>query len=182
MFVLGTITIVAGIAVPGLLNGLDELRARGAARYISTRLQQIRMEAVMRSASAAFRVSSEDGEFAYAAYVDGNRDGVRTLDIQRGLDRQIQAAERLPQQFSGVDFGTLPDLPSIDAATAPPGADPIRLGAGNMAVFTPHGTATPGTLYIRRRGTSQFAVRIFGETGKTRVFRFDAGSHTWKPS
>jgi hypothetical protein len=51
-----------------------------------------------------------------------------------------------------------------------------------MAVFTPHGTATPGTLYIRGRGTSQFAVRIFGETGKTRVFRFDAGSHTWKPS
>jgi type II secretory pathway pseudopilin PulG len=181
MFVLGTTAVLGGIAVPGLLNGLDELRTRAAARYISTRLQQIRMEAVMRSANVAFRVSAEDGEFAHSGYVDGHRDGVRTLDIQRGLDRPIHAVERLSHQFPGVNFGTLPDLPSIDAATPPPGADPIRLGTSDMVVFTPQGTATPGSLYIRGRGASQFAVRIFAETGKTRILRFDARSRTWKP-
>jgi hypothetical protein len=50
-----------------------------------------------------------------------------------------------------------------------------------MVSFTAQGTATPGSLYIRGSGRAQFVVRIFGETGKTRILRFDPRSGTWKP-
>lgn len=181
MFVLGVVTTLSGMALPRMLGSLDDLRARGAARYVATRLQQTRMEAVTRGASAALRFTAADSSFTYASYLDGNRNGVRTLDIQREIDRRIQPDERLRDQFPGVDFGTLPDLPAIDASSPSPGSDPLKLGSSNMATFTAQGTATPGSLYIRGRGNAQFVVRIYGETGKTRILRFDSHSHTWKP-
>jgi hypothetical protein len=83
-------------------------------------------------------------------------------------------------QFPGVDFGALPGLPGADAS-APPGSDPIRLGASDRVTFTPTGTATPGSLYVRGPGNAQYVVRILGETGRTRVLKFSAGSGTWHP-
>ena len=47
--------------------------------------------------------------------------------------------------------------------------------------FTPLGTATTGTLYILGRGGAQYAVRIFGETGKTRLLKFDRPAARWNP-
>jgi hypothetical protein len=44
------------------------------------------MEAVKRSASVALKFEKEDGDYAYAAYVDGNANGIRTLDIRTGVD------------------------------------------------------------------------------------------------
>jgi prepilin-type N-terminal cleavage/methylation domain-containing protein len=181
MFAIGLIALLSALAVPRVLAGLDEVRARGAARYLAGRLQHTRMEAVVRSANAALRFVPAGSSFTYAAYLDGNRNGVRTIDIQRGIDRRLQQDEWLPQQFAGVDFGTLPDLPSVDESSPPPGADPIRIGSSNMVSFTAQGTATPGSLYVLGRRQAQFVVRIFGETGKTKVLRFDRRTRTWKP-
>ena len=72
-------------------------------------------------------------------YVDGNRNGVLTRDIQRGIDRLIAAVERLPDQFAGVEFGAIPGLPAVDPGGTAPGTDPIRLGSGNIASFSAHG-------------------------------------------
>ena len=51
-----TVVTLAGIAIPQLLAGLDDYRAAGAARYLSTRIQRTRMEAVKRSTAAAVQV------------------------------------------------------------------------------------------------------------------------------
>ena len=96
--------------------------------------------------------------------------------FERGLDRRLDVEERLRDQFPGVDFGTLPDLPAVDGSSPPPGADPVRLGSSNMVAFTAEGTSTPGSLYVRGPGNTQFVVRILGETGKIRILRFDRRS------
>ena len=101
-------------------------------------------------------------------------------DIQHGIDRLIAAIERLPDQFTGVDFGAIPALPAVDAGGKPPGADPIHLGSGNIASFSAVGTATSGTVYIRGRRGSQYAVRIFGETGKSRLLKFEPQTGKWR--
>jgi hypothetical protein len=36
-------------------------------------------------------------------------------------------------------------------------------------------------VYIRGRGGAQYAVRIFGETGKTRMVKFDRRTGRWRP-
>jgi type II secretory pathway pseudopilin PulG len=181
LFVVSVGITVGAAAMPQLLTGLDEVRTAAAAQYLSTRLQRARMEATLRSTSAAVVFTREGTGYSYAVYADGNGDGVLARDIQRGVDWQIGQVERLPEQFAGVDFGTLAGLPAIDAGGAPPGADPIRLGAGNSASFAPAGTATSGTIYLRGRGGAQYAVRVFGDTGRTRRLRFDRSAWQWKP-
>ncbi len=168
-------------AVPGYLSALDDIRTSGAAHHLSARLLRARMEAVRRSAMVGLQFTqTPDGHYGYALYVDGNRNGVLADDIQHGIDRLIAAIERLPDQFTGVDFGAIPALPAVDAGGKPPGADPIHLGSGNIASFSAVGTATSGTVYIRGRRGSQYAVRIFGETGKSRLLKFEPKTGKWR--
>jgi type II secretory pathway pseudopilin PulG len=182
LLVLGTAATVSAVAVPQTLATLDDSRTAAAARYVSARLQRTRMEAVSRNGSAALRFTFMSDHYDFAAYVDGNRNGVLSRDIQAGIDQVIQPADRLTDHFPGVDFGAVPDLPPVDSTSTPPGSDPIRLGASDMVTFTSIGTATSGSLYIRGRRDTQYVVRVYGETGKTRVLKFNAGSGQWMPA
>ena len=180
LFVSTLVVTLTGIAVPQALVALDDVRAAGAARYVSARLQRARMEAVMRSADVAIRFTSTAAGYSYAAYVDGNRNGVRAAEISKGIDREVAPSERLSDKFACADFATLPNLPAVDSGGTPPGTDPVRLGSSNMASFSALGTGSTGTLYIRC-GNAQYAIRIYGETGKTRILRFDLRARRWNP-
>ena len=57
--------------------------------------------------------------------------------------------------------------------------DPVRIGSSSLMSFTPLGTATPGTIYLRGRDGSQYAVRVLGATGRTRVLRDAPGTREW---
>jgi len=178
---MGFIVTLTGMAVPQTLATLDDLRASGATRYISARLHQTRSEAAMRSADVAMQFVPSDRGYAFAVYVDGNRNGVRSRDIEHGIDRRLGAIERLGDSFSGVEFGAIADLPPIDPDGPTPGDDPIRLGSSGLATFTALGTARPGTLYIRSRRGNQYAIRILGVTGRTRMLRYNARTRQWRP-
>ncbi len=180
LFALGLMVTLAGIAVPQILAALDDYRAYGAARYVSGRLHETRVMAVTRTVNTALRFSISGGSYAYAVYVDGNRNGVRTADISDGVDPEIQKSERLVDLFPGVDFGAVPGLPSVEPGSPPPGEDPVRFGSSSMAVFTALGTSTPGSLYIRGRRDAQYAVRLFGQTGKIRVLKFNPRTRMWR--
>ena len=172
---------MSAAAVPQLLTTVDDVRASGATRHISGRFQRARMEAVMRSATVAVRFTQTSDGYSYAVYRDGNRNGVLTVDIQRRIDLLVTAPERLPDQFPGVEFGAIPGLPPIDPGGTAPGSDPIRLGVGSLASFTAIGTSSSGTVYIRSRRDAQYAVRIFGDTGKTRMLKFERSTRQWRP-
>ena len=182
LFVAGIAATVGGAAVPQILATLEDSRSIAAARYLATRLQRTRLEAIAANASTAFRVTqTADGTYGFSVYADGNRNGVLSRDIQSGADRAIQAVERLADHFAGVDFGVIPDVPAADSSSSPPGSDPVRLGSSDMATFTPTGTATAGSLYILGRRQTQYVVRIFGETGKTRILKFNLRTRQWTP-
>jgi len=109
VFVLGLVITISAAAVPQSLEGIDDFRAMGATRYIAGRLQRARMEAVMRSAEVAMRFTATPEGYSFAVFLDGNRNGVRARDILSGLDGRIGAEERLTDQFTGVDFGAIPE-------------------------------------------------------------------------
>ena len=182
LFALGLAGTVAVAAVPQLTVAADDGRAAGAARFLATKLQELRMSAIARSTDVGLQFVSTPSGYTYAMFIDGNRNGVRTLDIENGVDLPLTQPEHLTDRFAGVDFGVLPGLPPVDSGGSPPGDDPIRLGAGNIVTFTPLGTSSSGSLYVRGRRDVQYVIRISGETGKTRVLRFDAVSRQWKPS
>jgi len=138
------------------------------------------MEAALWNAETAVRFVAAGPTYEYFTIVDGNRNGIRVADMQAGVDRTVHHTERLADRFAGVDFGALPGLPSVDPSGTAPGADPIRLGTGDMLTFTPLGSSSPGSLYIRGRGHVQYVVRMFAETGRIRILRYYPGTREWK--
>lgn len=92
-------------------------------------------------------------------FVDGNRNGVRALDIAAGLDTPLDGADELAAQFPGV---------RIDV-----------VAPGEFLTFTPVGTATPATVYVTGKDGSRFAIRVLGATARTRVLRYDSGRRIW---
>jgi hypothetical protein len=45
--------------------------------------------------------------------------------------------------------------------------------------FTPEGSSSSGTVYVMGRGGEQFAVRVAGATGRTRVLSFNPAERQW---
>src|SRR5690242_247950 len=113
MFALTIMAVVSGMAAPNYVAALDDYRTLSAARELSLQLHRARMEAVRRSTEVALQIAELGSGFSVATVLDGNGNGVRTADIQRGVDRVLRAPERLSDHHHGVDFGTLPGLPGI---------------------------------------------------------------------
>ena len=172
-----TVTVLA-MSVPMTAAALDEIRASMAARYLEGRIMNARMTAVKRSASVALRFEPVGGDYAVAEYADGNGNGVRSSDIAAGVDPQLSARQFLRDQFPAVVFGLRANVPDIDGARSTAVGDGVRIGSSRILTMAADGTATSGTLYLHgRRG--QFAVRVLGATGRTRVLRFDTGTGRW---
>lgn len=178
IFIVAVMTTLAGIAVPAILTNLDDARTAAAARYLASTARLARTQAVTRSAAVGIHFEKHGNSYRLAMYVDGNFNGIRTADITGGIDRMIRAPERIEDQFPGVAFG-IADGVLGGGGSAAGGADPIRLGRGDIMTFTPIGTATSGTVYIRSRTGHQYAVRILGATGRTRILEFDWGAGVW---
>jgi type II secretory pathway pseudopilin PulG len=170
---------VAAMSVPRVDGALDAWRTRGAAFFVAARVGLTRMQAVHRGANVALRFEAEDGTFRLRAYADGNDSGVRSADIAAGIDAPLAPAERIDHLFGGVRFGFVAGARLIDGTPVAPGDDPIRVGSARMVACAPSGTASSGTIYLRGRGTSQFAVVVLGASGRTRVTRFDIVTGQW---
>jgi prepilin-type N-terminal cleavage/methylation domain-containing protein len=172
------LVIIAGAAIPLTHSGVDRSRAAGAARYVAGRMAMGRFEAVRRSAYVAIRFVEQTDGYWVQAFVDGNRNGVLTRDIAAGIDPPITAEEQLDTHFSGVRFGIHSNVTGID-----PGpfdrTDPIQIGSSTLLSFSPNGSSTSGTVFIQGLRGSQFAVRLLGTTGRTRVFEFNHATYTW---
>jgi prepilin-type N-terminal cleavage/methylation domain-containing protein len=174
--------LVAGATIPFAHAMVHRSRTAAAARYVANRLASARFEAVRRSAFVAIRFEREEDGYRFATYVDGNRNGVLSRDIAGGIDRMISTVERLPQHFPHVEFGIWPTVTAIDPDDSLKTADPIRLGSSTLLSFNPIGSTTAGTLYVRGAHSQQFAVRVLGITGRTRILRYDFPERRWRPA
>jgi len=169
MFVIGLWAVIAGIAIPQVLVALDRQKAWAAARYLAARMAMARSYAVTRSAYVALRFTRLGDDVLFQMFVDGNRNGVRTLDIGSQVDQAIGVSARLSELFPGVVIGISTDV----------GTDPVRIGSTNLLSFSPLGTATPGTIYVRGRDGLQLALKITGATGRTRLLRYVPRTREW---
>jgi prepilin-type N-terminal cleavage/methylation domain-containing protein len=175
---IAVIAIAAGTAIPWTLGSIERSRALAAASYVRTRMAMARFEAVKRSAYVALRFAQNGDGYWLRAYVDGNRNGVLAADIERDIDTPITADERLDYHFPGTAFGIHAGVTALGSAQ-PLQGDPIQIGSSALLSFSPSGSSTSGTLFIRGE-RSQFAVRILGATGRTRMFEFSFEERVWK--
>lgn len=177
---IAVMAIVAGAAIPFAHTRVERSRTSAAASYVAGRMAISRFEAVKRSAFVAIRFIESGGQYWLRAYVDGNANGVLSSDIASNIDQPITSDERLDYHFAGVTFGIQSNVTSLDPGQPFDASDPIQIGASTLLSFNPNGSSTSGTVFIRGQGANQFAVRILGATGRTRIFEFDFRSGRWR--
>jgi prepilin-type N-terminal cleavage/methylation domain-containing protein len=167
---------LTGIAIPLLTTTMEGIRTAGAARHVAARIAAARVDAVRRSTTVGLRFVAVGTDYSSAVYLDTNGNGIRTADITAGIDVMLAPHERLLNNYPGVVFGLMTGIPDIDGGTS--STDGVRIGVSRILSVSPNGSATSGTLYLHGK-RRQFAVRIFGATGRTRLFEYDTGAHCW---
>jgi prepilin-type N-terminal cleavage/methylation domain-containing protein len=165
------------ITAPLTRTAIDAGRARHAAGFVASRFRQARHGAIARSASEAVVFDLVEGRWQLRVCLDGNGNGVRRADlpdIDECVDGPHDIGALYPQMQLAIDAST-PD-PSGQAGNE----DPVRFGVSDIASFTPAGTATAGTVYLRSAQDVQYAVRVQGINGRTRILRFDPVAGVWR--
>jgi prepilin-type N-terminal cleavage/methylation domain-containing protein len=177
MLTLALMGTLAAMAVPAWSSGLDDFRARSAARHLAQQLARARVEAVTRSTFVALRFTPDGDDYQFAFFLDGNGNGVRSADIAAGVDTPIGTPDRLGWHFRGTRFGIAPGMPDADnqPVTSPDG---VRVGTSHILSMNPNGTCSAGTLYIVSMG-AQYALRVLGVTGRTRLLKYDPAGRQW---
>jgi hypothetical protein len=165
------IGLVAAIAVPVTTTTLHASHARAAAHYVASRMTLARSEAARRSSSVAILFAEEPEGVVMHMFVDGNGNGVRRADVDSGVDIAIREPSRLHELFPGVRIGLRPELAGEGEA--------VRFGDSRLVSFSAVGTATPGSVHVLGRDLSQYAVRVFGATARTRVLRYRVSDAAW---
>jgi len=178
LFALAIAGTLTTIAVPQGLRGLDDFRTRAAARYLAQRLGDARLSAIKRSLAHGLRFEPATPDYRVTIVMDGNANGLRTFDIQRGIDRTLTEPDLLAAHFHDVVFGILDGVPDADGQPAN-GSDGVRVGASNLLAMNPDGTSSSGTLYVHGRERAQYAVRVLGVTGRVRVLKYDHVRRRW---
>lgn len=177
VFVLAVMTVLVGVSIPLTGDALDDARTRSAARYVAGQIVSSRMDAVNRSRAVALRFEASMPDYRVGRYVDGNGNGVRASEIRSGIDQPDGADKCIGDDFPNVRFGLEEGLPDADGFRGT-GTDGVRIGIARILTMSPDGTATSGTLYLQGR-RAQYAVRVLGATGRTRVLEFDRGRKAW---
>ena len=154
------LAIIAAMSVPGLSAALDSSRTHGAARYLAARMMVARAYATSHGTTAALRFETVEGRVTVGVFADGNRNGVRTIDIAAGVDHTVTPPVAFEDLFPGVT------LTLSEEASA-------------LFSFTSVGTASTGTVEVHGPRGARFAVRVAGVTARTRILRYVATSDMW---
>jgi Type II transport protein GspH len=170
VFAAGALSVLLAIAIPQTITSVERSRGLAAVRYLGARMALARAQAVGRSTTVALRFEQGRRGMQINVFQDGNRNGVRSRDIDLQIDRPIDEPVELSDLFPGVDIGLTPRMPGVDA---------VQLGGTNLLSFTPRGTATSGSVYVRGRDGTQWVVRVLGVTARFRVLRYLPATGEW---
>lgn len=171
------------LAAPPLFRASAGLRVRLAAAEVAGVMRRARSTAVMRSTRVAVKFRTEGERVTYTLYRDGDGDGVRTRDIDQGIDPPMTRSQPLMHVGNDVRFGFPPGPPP----RKPSGRgrldrldDPIRFNRSDLASFDPVGTSTPGSVYLTDGRDRLAVVRLYHRTGKVKILVYDPKTETWR--
>jgi type II secretion system protein H len=177
--VVAIIGIIALVAIPAFGSMRRKAAIRAASAELRTIFHLARSRAIARGRNCGLKFAQEQGEWKFALYDDGDRDGVRNDDISKGIDKLVRAPRPVFQSRI-VTIGLL-GIPMRD-----PDGDKLRVDSSPVAFnksaicsFSPVGEATPGTIYITDQGRDLWAVRVLGATARVRMLRYDRLASRW---
>lgn len=185
LIVLAILGLVATVGIPRVLDWTRSLKVDLAAHELVGALRLARSYAIRHSANVGLKFRPGGGSrVTYTLYRDGDGDGVRTVDIDSGVDPAVGRTRELAHFGSQVRFGFPPGPAPRD-----PGDprrrlgrlhDPIRFNRSDIASFNHLGGSTPGSLYLTDGRYLLSVVRVYGRTGKVKIMRYEPVSEKWQ--
>ncbi len=180
--VLAILAAATAVAAPGAMRLRAALSVRSAAAQTGVAFLQARTQAIVRARYVGIKFRKNGNRYEWALYVDGNGNGIRTTDIESGVDRPLGIA--FPWNRNDVMPGILTGNRVPDPGN--PGQaldrldDPIRFNSSDVCSFSPMGESTPGSVYLWDGHDRMAVVRIFGRTAKLRTLFYWRGDKEWK--
>jgi type II secretory pathway pseudopilin PulG len=172
------VVVLTAMSVPITRSAVDAGRVRHAAGFVASRFRLARHQAIFggRSVGVVFDVVA--GQWTLRVCHDGNGNGIRRAEIvPGGSDPCVDGPHGMSDMFPTVRVAVDPTLSG--PAGEPGSADPVRFGRSDLISFSPDGSCTAGSLYLRSPDGVQYAVRVAGINGRLRVLRYDPASGTW---
>ena len=177
LIVLALASTLVAFAVPTAGATIDAGRISQAANVMAARFRLARLEAVSQSRSIGLVFDQVGSRWTFRVCRDGNANGVRRAEIASGTDACVDGPFDLEALFPGVQVAV--DATLRGPGGEPPSPDPVRFGSSDLASFSALGSCTAGTLFLRSPMGAQYAVRVAGATGRTRVLRYAPSTRSW---
>jgi type II secretory pathway pseudopilin PulG len=177
LLVSAVVMILAAFSVPATSAAIDRSRVRHAASFAASRARYTRQQAVFGNRAFAMVFDLVGGRWVFRVCSDGNYNGVRRLDITLGFDPCIEGPHDVETMFKGTKVAV---DPAIRGPAGEPGSsDPVRFGGSDIFSCSLGGSCTAGSVYLQSPNGTQYAVRVFGATGRTRVLRYERVTSRW---
>jgi prepilin-type N-terminal cleavage/methylation domain-containing protein len=178
---LAILSVAAGLSASAAhtLAGMTSLRA--ASNEIASVFGQARARAVHRSIYSGVKWVAKDGDLTLEIHDDGDGDGVRTDDIESGVDPLVFGPLSVKSRWPKVTVGFIPGFTARDPKGNPAGdlSDPIRFGRSDIASFSPFGDCSPGSVWLGDAKSRQSLVRLTPGTAAVTVWEWAAARRTW---
>jgi len=178
LLVLMAASVLLSVAVPITATTIDAGRARHAAGFVATRFRLARQQAVARTTSVGLVFDRVNGRWLVRVCADGNGNGVRRAEILSGPDRCLEGPHDIESMFPGIQVAV--DSTLQGPGGEPPSGDAVRFGRGDIASFSASGSCTAGSVFLRSKQQVQYAIRVFGVTGRTRILRDNPVGGVWE--
>ncbi len=180
--VLAIVGLIALCAMPAFARYRRNASMNSEADELRSILRLARSRAVTTGRHAGVKFIRAGNQWIYSLYEDGDDDGIRNDDIERGIDRRWSGPSLLIPRFNVATIALLPNsIRDPDGDPLPPTASAVQFNRSTICSFSPTGSATPGTVYITDGGGQLCAVRVTGPTGRVRMLRYDASRRRWTP-
>lgn len=178
LLVLGIAMTTASVSLPAFNSAVSSSRGRQAAAFVAGQLRATQLQAVRSNRSAALVFDLVGGRWQFRLCTDGNGNGVRRAEISSAIDPCVAGPTDIQPLFPDVSIAVDPELrgPEGEAGSS----DPVRFGASDIASFSPGGTGSSGSLFLRSTTGQHFLIRVTGVTGRTRMLRHDPEGAGWE--
>lgn len=179
---IASLLFVSAAQIAAWSSGLE---VRLAAWELVGTLRRARSSAIRLRVNVGVKFrTAVDGGVSFTLYEDGDGDGVRSNDIDSGVDPRVGLPRELRHFGRRVHFGfprgVRPRDPGDPRRRLERLSDPIRFNRSDLASFGPLGGSTPGSLYLTDGRHHLVVVRVFGRTGKVKILRYDRVTEKWR--
>jgi hypothetical protein len=175
---MGVITLLCSLGAPVVSGVVEAARLRHGAGFVATRFRLARSHAAAATVAVGVVFDRSAQGWAFRVCEDGNGNGLRRAEIAAGVDACVEGPHDVSVLFPGVQVAADPTLRGPDGE--PGSADAVRFGASDLASFSPSGTCSAGSLWLRSPRGEQLIVRVAGVTGRVRILRWDAAAGAWR--